>query len=199
MGFSWPADANPSGPGNGRAPDSRALPGTAGGAHPKWLDPDIPRQLNTQTDAGVAIIGGAFVEYHLRCLLKARMRPLSAADEEQLFEGLGPLANQTARIEIAFAFNLIGEPVRNDLRHISEIRNRFAHRPSGHGWTFEHPDIRAHVDALALADKATAVIGSHHPDSRSKFIITVYYLSGQMAGEVSNHPQASFVPKFLAD
>jgi len=199
MGFSWPADANPSGPGNGRAPDSRAVPGIARAAHPKWLDPDIPRQLNRQTDAGVAIIGGAFVEYHLRCLLKARMRPLSAADEERLFEGLGPLANQTARIEIAFAFNLIGEPVRNDLRVINEIRNMFAYRLSGDEWTFDHPDIRAHVDALALADKATAVVGSHEPDSRGRFIITVYYLSGQMAGEVSNHPQPSFFPKFLAD
>jgi hypothetical protein len=127
------------------------------------------------------------------------MRPLSPDDEERLFEGLGPLANQTARIEIAFAFNLIGAPVCNDLLQINEIRNRFAHRPPGNGWTFDHPDIRAHVDALALADKATAVIGSHRPDNRSKFIITVYYLSGQMAGEVSNHPQPSFVPKFLAD
>jgi hypothetical protein len=43
------------------------------------------------------------------------------------------------------------------------------------------------------------VIGSHRPENRSKFIITVYYLSGQMADKVSNNPQASFVPKFLAD
>lgn len=27
-------------------------------AHPKWLDPDIPRQLNKQTDGDVALIGG---------------------------------------------------------------------------------------------------------------------------------------------
>jgi hypothetical protein len=63
-------------------------------------------------------------------LLKARTRPLSAGDEEQLFEGLGPFASQAPRIEIAFACNLIGEPVRNDLRQINEIRNRFAQRMS---------------------------------------------------------------------
>jgi hypothetical protein len=92
-------------------------------AHPKWLDPDIPRQLNTQTDGGVALIGGAFVECHLRRLLKARMRGLPAQTEDELFEGLGPLASQTGRIEIAFTFNLIGAQVRNDLLQINEIRS----------------------------------------------------------------------------
>ena len=70
---------------------------------------------------------------------------------------------------------------------------------AGDEWTFDHPDIRTHVDALSLAGTAAAVVGSQQPDSRGRFIVTVYYLAGQIAGEVSNHPQPSFFPKFLAD
>jgi hypothetical protein len=198
MGYRWPADARPSLPGNGRA-RATSVSDAARLAHPKWLDPDIPRQLNTQTDGGVAIIGGAFVEYHLRRLLKARMRALPPETEDELFEGLGPLASQTGRIEIAFAFNLIGAQVRNDLRQINEIRNKFAHVLSGEDWTFDHPEIGRHVDALSLAGTAAAVVGSQQPDNRGKFIMTVYYLTGQIAGEVSNHQQPSYFPKFLAD
>lgn len=126
------------------------------------------------------------------------MRALPAQTEDELFEGLGPLASQTGRIEIAFAFNLIGSQVRNDLRQINEIRNKFAHVLSGEDWTFEHAEIGRHVDALSLAGTAASVVGSHHPDNRGKFIMTVYHLTGQ-AGEISNHQQPSYFPKFLAD
>jgi DNA-binding MltR family transcriptional regulator len=45
----------------------------------------------------------------------------------KIFDGYGPLSTLSAKIDIAYLFELIDEPVFNDLRALKEIRNIFAH------------------------------------------------------------------------
>lgn len=166
------------------------------------VDPDLPRQMKEQSDRGLAIIGGSFVEYHLEQLLLARMRSLSKKRIEYLFEGFGPLAGFAAKIEIAFALNLIGEKARADFIAINWIRNKFAHEISGGEWSFSHPDVVAKCKELNLIHDLGVPLypGGGKPDLKTpkgQFTASVYLLSSQLDGErIANEPTL-YAPKFL--
>jgi hypothetical protein len=173
------------------------------GGHPTTLDPDIPRQLKDQSDRGAAIIGGSFVEYYLERLLLARMRPLSKKRREDLFDGFGPLAGFSSKIEIAFALNLFGELARGDLQTVKSIRNKFAHEIHGGEWSFDHPWMVQKCKALRLTDIMGAPIwkGSGRLDrktGRGRFILSVCLLCNQLDGEAIGKQPTLYAPRFLA-
>jgi DNA-binding MltR family transcriptional regulator len=60
-------------------------------------------------------------------LLLHAARPLSNTLAAKIFDGLGPLSQFSAKIEIAYIFRLLDETTYKDLLAIKEIRNRFAH------------------------------------------------------------------------
>jgi hypothetical protein len=171
---------------------------------PRTFNPDIPRQLKEQSDRGAAIIGGSFVEYYLERLLIARMRSLSKKRREDLFDGFGPLAGFSSKIEIAFALNLIGELARSDLQTIKSVRDKFAHEIQGDEWSFAHPWVVAKCNALRLVDIVGAPIwpGGGTPDrktSRGQFILSVYLLSSQLDGEAVVNEPTLYSPRFLIE
>ena len=83
--------------------------------------------LARQTEAGNALVAAGLVEDWLEKLLLAAGRELTNGEAERVFEGMGPLSSFSAKIEIAYMFELIEKPVRDYLRIIKSIRNNFAH------------------------------------------------------------------------
>jgi hypothetical protein len=88
---------------------------------------DILRMLSQMTEAGNALVVAGLVEDELEKLLLGAGRPLENADADRIFGRMGPLSSFAAKIEIAYMFELIDQPVRDDLRIIKKIRNAFAH------------------------------------------------------------------------
>lgn len=89
-------------------------------------------ELQSESQRGGILVGSAFLDEHLRQLIKAFLVDDSAADD--LLER--SLRSFSARIEAAYSLGLISPDVREDLNIIREIRNEFAH--SLHGLSFEH-------------------------------------------------------------
>ena len=90
-------------------------------------------ELREQTDRGVAIIGGSYVENSLERFLKAVWRSESdGADEKkalpEVFSPSGPLGPFSVKIKISFLSRLTGRTAFKNLDNIKEIRNAFAHR-----------------------------------------------------------------------
>lgn len=101
---------------------------------------DILRILERQADAGNALVVAGLVDDCLQQLLLLAGRELSDKVAGNIFNG--PLKYLKPKIEIAYMFELIDDPVRNDLRAIADIRNAFAH-------TSKHLDFgSAHIVQL---------------------------------------------------
>src|SRR5262249_43517621 len=60
----------------------------------------------------------------------------------QIFKN-GPLRNLAAKIDLAWTFELIGDPVHHDLTVIRDIRNEFAHSITE--VNFDSPEVIKHV------------------------------------------------------
>lgn len=91
-----------------------------------------------QTDRAVAIVGAAYVDLVLRDAITARL----LADEKlmnELFENRGPLQDFWARVQVAFALQIIGRGAYEDFRVIKNIRNAFAH--SADALDFNQQDV----------------------------------------------------------
>jgi hypothetical protein len=85
------------------------------------------------------------------------MRPsLNSDDIRRLFDYEGPIGSFSARIRVAYAFNLFGPETRDDLDLIRLIRNEFAH--SGRPFGFSEPLVKPVTDRLASPDWPGAAI-----------------------------------------
>lgn len=104
-------------------------------------------------DRVIAIIVGAHLDDAMARLLGKHLR---GADDKLkaklLASGSGVLGTFTARVDILRALNLITEEKRHELLKIAKIRNVFAHRLTVD--TFDHAQIRDHVDGLKLIEMA---------------------------------------------
>jgi len=74
-----------------------------------------------------AILTSSIIERALEAALIAKMRPISNRLKERLFEGYGPFASFSSKIDVAYALSIISDDVFDDLKIIKEIRNEFAH------------------------------------------------------------------------
>jgi DNA-binding MltR family transcriptional regulator len=99
---------------------------------------DVLEILARQTDAGNALVVAGLVEDELEKLLLGAGRELSNKTANGIFSGMGPLSSFSAKIEIAYMFNLIDKPVRDDLRVVTSIRNAFAHTTRSVHFGTEH-------------------------------------------------------------
>jgi DNA-binding MltR family transcriptional regulator len=88
---------------------------------------DYIKMLSEQSEAGNASVLAGLVEDWLQKLLLHVARPMSNKAAKALFEGAGHLSTFSAKIEIAYAFRMLGDTTYNDLVAIKNIRNRFAH------------------------------------------------------------------------
>jgi DNA-binding MltR family transcriptional regulator len=79
--------------------------------------------------------------------LRKKMRPeMSKNLVEKLFEGYGPIATFAARIDLAYAFDIISEDDRAEFNKIKAIRNEFSH--STEGLTLAAPSLQTHFKEL---------------------------------------------------
>lgn len=95
-------------------------------------------------ERAAAIVGGAFLD----TLLEHILRYFLVDDEkevERLLEPEQPLGTYGARIRVLYCLGLIGKIVRDDLRLVGKIRNRFAHHVNV---SFEDEPIRSWCRSL---------------------------------------------------
>ena len=77
-------------------------------------------------DRAAAILGGAFLD----TFLEACLTNFLVDDEkeiERLMEFDRPLGTYSSRVSFCYGLGLIGKIVRDDLRLVGKVRNRFAH------------------------------------------------------------------------
>ena len=86
------------------------------------------QELRAESDRGLALIGGAFLDEKLAATLAA----FFVTDSTSLLHGKNaPLGSFSARIEACFALGLIEEGERAECDYIRRIRNEFAHKLVG--------------------------------------------------------------------
>jgi DNA-binding MltR family transcriptional regulator len=104
------------------------------------------------------------LDHELRKALLTKMRSLSLKKEERIFDGFGPLGEFAAKIELAYALNLLSDPIYGDLRIIKKIRDHFAH--STEETTFFKGKPRDFIREFAFKAKATyPMIFAHKVDA----------------------------------
>src|ERR1700730_17456544 len=79
---------------------------------------DGVKQIIRIVDSHYAIGGTAAVDNSLRAALLTKMRPLSRAMKDRLFEGYGPLATVAAKIDLAYALEIIPTEIYDQLKKI---------------------------------------------------------------------------------
>jgi DNA-binding MltR family transcriptional regulator len=108
---------------------------------PGWVD----RGQTTTVLTSVAML-----EEALEAALISRMRPLTKKMRDRLFEGYGPISSFAARVDIAYAIEIISEEDYKALLIIKSIRNKFAHSNEALG--FDREDIASLAKRLNCRD-----------------------------------------------
>jgi DNA-binding MltR family transcriptional regulator len=87
----------------------------------------LVQEMSEQTDRGAAIIATAWLEEAMSAAIESFLQA-DTKTWQRLFDGNGPLATLSAKIDLARLLGLITETIRSDLHIIREIRNEFAHQ-----------------------------------------------------------------------
>lgn len=80
-----------------------------------------------EPDRSVAILAASYIETVLEVHLVRRL--VSHKRVNRMFEGYGPLATFSAKIDLSYAVGLIPEHITDDLHIVRKVRNEFAHCP----------------------------------------------------------------------
>ena len=92
---------------------------------------DLMRTMHEATDTSFVMTVVAKVENWLAGAIQAKMRAdLSKNLTDRLFNPNGPLDRLAAKVDVAFAFDVIDETTFTDLKAIKDMRNAFAHSPT---------------------------------------------------------------------
>jgi len=151
----------------------------------------VIRELERQTDRGVAIIGAAYLEERLEESLRAaftdRIEQVKIDGykvSNRLFKGTGPLATFSAKIDALFALGLVGERSFHDLHLVRYIRNAFAH--TSDPLSFRSPKIADRCRKLWLpANILTFGAASPPTDSKEQFLGAVHMLYNFLWSELA--------------
>lgn len=118
-----------------------------------------PEEFQTMLDllaqdghAAHAIWVASRLEESVGELIRLYMPNLSNRLRERLFKGYGPLSSFSAKIDIAYALDLIPEGLRRDLHAIRDIRNEFAH--TSERLHFDTPKLKALLGKFADYDQS---------------------------------------------
>jgi hypothetical protein len=136
-------------------------------------------ELNEQTDRGLAVLAGAYLEWKLREAIKSRL-PLWDDVADQLFGTADSKGALTLGLQakIAHCLGLIGPICQRDIEDIAEVRNRFAHRLLVSD--FESEKVRAKclglkaITHLAPAEMISDLKLDERP--RARFLFTIQFL-----------------------
>jgi DNA-binding MltR family transcriptional regulator len=103
---------------------------------------DVITELSQAVQPGAVLLSAAVLEDRLEQLMLIKMRTLSNDKAKQIFRR-GPLRSLAAKIDLAYAFELIDDELYQDLTVIRDIRNEFAHSITS--VSFDSPEVIAHV------------------------------------------------------
>ena len=142
-------------------------------------------EVNRQTARGAAIAGTAFLDLLLRAVLEKQMRPRTQI-QNTLFENRGALQDFSARIQIAYAFKMIGYGAYSDLFILRDIRNAFAH--SADPFDFDREDIASMCKALWYPRHITYENRTVPVTPRELFVRGVELLADGLSEPVRNRP-----------
>jgi hypothetical protein len=96
--------------------------------------------LGEHLNGAFALMMAGGLEANLEDMLATASRPLSNTMHAKIFDGYGPLSQFSAKIDIAYIFELIDKTTYDDLRAIKDIRNKFAHTTRYVLFSNEHID-----------------------------------------------------------
>jgi DNA-binding MltR family transcriptional regulator len=133
-----------------------------------------------ENDRALAIVGGAYLD----TLLENILIEFLIDDEKEVAELLRPdgvMGTYSGRIRATYCLGLLRKPVRDDLRLIGKIRNRFAHDLSA---SFADQQIRAWCEALRW-HRAAYMEPPQDASARDLFHVGVNQLVGHLNGYVS--------------
>jgi len=132
-------------------------------------------EFQSESDRAAVILGGVFLDRHLRNLIAQFL----IEDEKEVEFLLGserkldrPLSNFSARRRAAYCLGLITKDQYNDLRMIEKVRNRFAHHL--HGLSFADEQIIGWCNSLKFLKK---LLPDESFPPRAAFIVCVYTLA----------------------
>jgi DNA-binding MltR family transcriptional regulator len=150
----------------------------------EWLDDVTPilQELDKQTDRGVAIIAGSFLDKLLALVIERRLLPLDddkmpSNQRKALFGRMAPLSTFSAKIKIGFAIGLYNVVAYRQFEMIREVRNKFAHRLEA--LDFNHPDIAKIVND---PDRHSLIKDGCSP--RSEFMLAFSVLTVMLYSEM---------------
>lgn len=120
--------------------------------------------LASESDTACALVLNAHLESALDLLLQRY-----AGNDERISRLARKTSQYPHRIDMAYAFGLIPDPMANNLYQSNEIRNLFAH--CGTPTRFESPKILERLAEMTFSDKWTSLSGDDlRPEgSRQKF------------------------------
>ncbi|MFX1537353.1 MAG: hypothetical protein ACFFDI_24360 [Promethearchaeota archaeon] len=110
-----------------------------------FLDVDeftkLQKEFNEETPRSVAVVGCAYLDDFLNKLLKAVL-----VEDKKLFKDFVDRLTFERRITMCYLFGLIDRKIRDDLKIIGNIRNKFAHDKNLN--SFDAKIIRAECEKL---------------------------------------------------
>lgn len=141
---------------------------------------EFRKSLDRETDRGCAVMSAAYLDVALENLLKASFVQADRVIKET-FNGTGPLATFSSRINLSFLLGLIDEQIFRDLNIIRKIRNDFAHEPTT--LLFSSESVFSRCIALEC-------YGQSNIEGRKKFTSVILGLLGLIhkATDLSNRP-----------
>ncbi|SDN84685.1 hypothetical protein [Ensifer sp. YR511] len=99
------------------------------------------QRMNERGHSTTALVAASALENFLEKAIKARMPHLNNELAGKLFDGYGPFATFSAKIDTAYAMAIIDRSVFKDIHVVREIRNVFAHPDGAAIVTFAHPKL----------------------------------------------------------
>jgi len=114
---------------------------------------DPMRALLGESDRGCILVGGAYVDEQLACLLEARFRR-DSGNNDKLIDWLlrerpnPPLGSTGSKSALCMALGLISEGTYKAVRSLSKLRNERAAHFAGQ-MTFRNRVVRSHVQNMA--------------------------------------------------
>jgi DNA-binding MltR family transcriptional regulator len=140
----------------------------------------IQAEIEAQSDRGTALVATSYLDERLREALRAALSDAieeakdgSDTVEARLFDGTGPFATLSGKINVAFALGFLGTVALRDLHLIRKIRNHFAH--SADPGRFDMPPVSDWCRELRLPDWCLLPGESSPPtEARARFLTAMH-------------------------
>jgi hypothetical protein len=130
----------------------------------------------TTDDRAIAVVGAAFLD----SILERTLLNFMVDDEKEVAKLVeGTLGTFASRVTATYCLGLICKTVRDDLRNIGKIRNKFAHEVHT---SFDQESIRAWCRALRWHEFSMMTKTPTEASPREIFMVSVNQLSSYLNG-----------------